>query len=232
MLRAILYQEAAMLADSKVSPHLIALFDQQPCWMIEPLASELGYSVPSTRRFLGEAGYFSSFTHNGKWYTLRFIPHFDRDGLWFHDAIGFSHAGSLTKTLIRLTVRSPAGMTAEQLGGKLRCRCHSVLVQLWRKGELQRRKSGRSHVYLAVDSAIQTIQIQALAGQRLSSLQLPAEVAVFILAEFINHPDFSLAQLAKAVTRRCRIPLKTGQIEALFEQHGLKKTTPTTAPRH
>jgi len=220
-----------MPADSKAKPQLVSLFDQQPCWMIEPLAGELGYSVPSTRRFLGEAGYFSSFTHNGKWYTLRSIPRFDRDGLWFHDTIGFSRAGSLTKTLIRLTVRSSAGMTAEQLGGKLRCRCHSVLVQLWRKGKLQRRKSGRSHVYLAIDPAIQTTQLQALAGQHLPSPQLPAEVAVFILAEFINHPDCSFAQLAKAVTRRCRIPLKAGQIEALFEQHGLKKTNPTTAPR-
>lgn len=137
----------------------------------------------------------------------------------------------MTKALIRLTVRSPAGMTAEQLGVRLRCRCHSVLVQLWWKGEIQRRKSGHSHVYLAVDPAIQTIQIQVLAGQRLSSPQLPAEVAVFILAEFTNHPDFSFAQLAKAVTRRCHSPLKAGQIEAIFEQHGLKKTTPTTVPR-
>jgi hypothetical protein len=79
-----------MPVDFKAQLHLIALFDQQPCWMIEPLASELGYSVPSTRRFLGEVGYFSSFTHNGKWYTLRSSPHFDQDGLWFHDVIGFS----------------------------------------------------------------------------------------------------------------------------------------------
>lgn len=118
-----------MQADSMPQQHLVSLFVLQPCWMIEPLASELGYSVPSVRRFLTETGYYSSFTHNGRWYTLRSIPQFDRDGLWFFDTIGYSRAGSLTNTLIDLTSRSQAGMTAEQLGGKLRCRCHSILVQ-------------------------------------------------------------------------------------------------------
>ena len=127
---ALLYQEANMLADTKPGQRLVSLFTKQPCWMIEPLAAEMDYSIPSVRRFLSKAGYYSSFTHNGKWYTLRAIPRFSRDGLWFYRGIGFSRAGSLTNTLIELTSRSPAGMTAQMLGEKLRCRCHTILVQL------------------------------------------------------------------------------------------------------
>jgi hypothetical protein len=228
---AILYQEAiAMQFDSKRQQHLTSLFAQQPCWMIVPLATELGYSVPSTRRFLGEAGYYSSFTHNGRWYTLCSIPRFGRDGLWFYEAIGFSRIGSLTGTLVHLVGRSPAGMTAQQLGEKLRCRCHSVLVQLCRCGKLARRKLGGSHIYLAADPSIQAGQLEVLARRNQPSGQVPAEIAVFILAEFIRCPDFGFEQLAETVSRSRGIALEVEQIEALFALHGLKKTTRPAMP--
>jgi hypothetical protein len=211
---------------------LISLFAQQSCWMIKPLAAAMEYSVPSTRRFLSEVGYYSSFTHNGKWYTLRTTPQFDRDGIWFFDVVGFSRAGSLTNTLIKLIIRSQAGMTAEQLGAKLRCRCHSVLVQLYRQGKLQRQKQGRSYMYLAVDSSIQVLQRQALECRNTSKTKLPAEIAVLILVEFIRHPDLSSEQLAKMIIRHHRIIVNAAQIEELFMLHGLKKTVQTAGPTH
>ena len=197
--------------------------------MIGPLAARLRYSIPSVRRFLAEVGYFGSFTHNGGWYTLRSIPRFDRDGLWFYSGIGFSRAGSLTDTLVDLTTRSAAGITAEELGAKLRCRCHSVLVQLWRQGRLQRQKIGRSHVYLAVDPHIAAVQRKT--GKALPAARIPAEMAVLILVEFIRHPDSSFEQLAKAIFRDNSVTVKADQIESLFDRHGLKKTTGIAVPR-
>ncbi len=158
-----------------------------------------------------------------KWYTLHSIPRFGRDGLWFFDTIGFSRAGSLTNTLINLTVRSSVGMTAGQLGEKLRCRCHSVLVQLHRHGKLWRIKLGRSHVYLATDPPTQAMQCQAVAGKSFPTAQLPAEVAVFILAEFIRHPEYGFEQLAEVIAHCHRISLAPRQVEELFALHGLKK---------
>jgi hypothetical protein len=215
--------------DAKPSQRLSTLFLEQPCWMIEPLAAELRYSIPSVRRFLAEVGYYSSFTHNGGWYTLRSIPRFRHDGLWFYSDVGFSRAGSLTNTLVELTTRSAAGMTAEQLGAKLRCRCHSVLVQMWRQGRLQRQKSGRSHVYLAIDPHIAAVQRQSV--ESLSVMHLPAEIAVLILVEFIRNPESSFEQLATAISRDKSVTVEAAQIEKLFKQHGLKKTTGTVAPK-
>jgi hypothetical protein len=197
--------------------------------MIEPLAAELHYSIPSIRRFLAEVGYYSSFTHNGGWYTIRSIPRFGHDGLWFYHDIGFSRAGSLTNTLVDLTTRSAAGMTAEQLGAKLRCRCHSVLVQLWRLGRLQRQKVARSHVYLAIDPQIAAVQRQTV--DSLTVIQLPAEIAVLILAEFIRNPDSNCEQLATTISRSKGVIVEAAQIERLFDQHGLKKTTRTAEPK-
>jgi len=220
---------------SGAKPHqrLISIFTQQPCWMIEPLAAELQYSVPSVRRFLAGAGYYSSFTHNGGWYTLRSIPQFSRDGLWFYHDIGFSRAGSLTNTLVDLATRSPAGMTAEELGEKLCCRCHSVLVHLCRHGRLQRQKLGRSYVYIAVDPSTAAIQHQAIATQSLSTAQaqLPSEIAVLVLVEFIRNPDLSFGQLGRAIGHKKHVTVDVAQIEGLFEQHGLKKTTGTGSPK-
>lgn len=220
-----------MPSGDKPHQHLISLFTQQPCWMIKPLSVELQYSLPSVRRFLAEVGYYSSFTHNGGWYTLRSIPQFNRDGLWFYRDIGFSRAGSLTNTLVDLTTRSPTGMSAEQLGEKLLCRCHSVLVQLCRQGRLHRQKLGRSYVYLAVDPSTAAIQKQAIAVQSLPPIQLPAEIAVLVLVEFIRNPESSFEQLARAIAHKKRVTVDVAQIEGLFEQHGLKKTTRDVAPK-
>lgn len=217
-----------MPSESKAVQSLHSFFSEQPCWMIAPLADRLRYSIPSVRRFLTEIGYLSSFTHNGSWYTLRSIPRFNRDGLWFHRDIGFSRAGSLTRTLIELSNRSPAGMTAEQLGQMLHCRCHSILIHLCRHGMLQRQKQGRSHVYLAADPKICSSQRQAM--PHVAAAQIPAEIAVLILVEFIRNPDSSCAQLADVIARNKCVTVDPEQIARLFAQYELKKTIRTAAP--
>jgi len=137
--------------------------------------------------------------------------------------------GSLTNTLVDLTNRSAAGMTAEQLGAKVRCRCHSVLVRLWRQGRLQREKIGRCHVYLAMDQQISAVQRRSF--ESLSVIELPAEVTVMILVEFIRNPQLSFDQLAAAISRRKGFAITPAQIERFFDQHGLKKTPLIVAQR-
>ncbi len=204
-------------------------FSEQPCWQIEPLATRLNYSIPSTRRFLSMVGYHRSFSHNGKWYTLQSIPRFGHDGLWFSKDIGFSRAGNLNNTLVKLVNRSPEGITAEALGEKLRCRCHSVLVQLCRQERLQRDKIGRCFVYFSKDMPNADKQRQSAVNQAMSTELLPAEVAVFVLAEFIRSPNLSFKELALHIKRTRHVSIKATQIEKLFAQHGLKKTPETSA---
>jgi len=188
------------------------------------------YSIPSVRRFLAETGYYSSFTHNGGWYTLRSIPRFGRNGLWFYRDIGFSRSGTLTKTLVALISRSPAGMSAELLGEALRCRCHGVLVNLWRKGQIMREKVGRCQFYFSADPHKSASQRQALAAQHPPKVSFSAEMAVLILAEFIRSPASSFEQLAEKISRSKHVTVNPEKIEQLFDQHGLKKTMQTAAP--
>lgn len=228
LLYAILYQEVVMTDTLRVKKQISTLFATQPCWMIESLAAELKYSIPSVRRFLVTVGYYSSFTHNGKWYTLSSIPRFDRDGLWFYHDIGFSRAGSLTKTLVTLAAKSPAGVTAEQLGKKLHCRCHSVMAQLHRRKKLQRQKIGRSYIYLTTEPRIADRQRQALSVQDSLVQRLPAEISVLILVEFIHNPQASFTQLAETIKKNRKVFVEVEQIEQLFDRYSLKKTMLTT----
>jgi len=209
---------------TEVIARLTALFEQQPCWMIDPLSQQIDYSVASTRRFLAQTGYYSSFTHNGRWYTLRSIPRFSREGLWFYHDIGFSRAGSLTRTLVALIEASRAGMSAEQLGQKLRCRCHSVLVGLYRRGLVQRQRQGRAHIYLAAEA--KTAEAQRRVRVPAEVAVLPAEIAVMVLAEFIRKPSAEPAELARRVSAKTGVRIEVDQIRALFAQHGLKKMLP------
>jgi hypothetical protein len=206
--------------DKTPDQKLISAFQANKCWMIQPLAERMNYSIPSVRRFLAKIGYFSSFTHNGKWYTLASIPRFSSKGLWFYRDIGFSRHGPLTHTLVNLVEKSTSGMTADQLGQLLRCRCHAVLVQLCRKGQLQRQKPGGSYVYLSTDPAKADIQEKALQPYH---VPLPAELAVQILVTFIQTPGSDFKQLAKAVCQKTGAMISTEQIQMLFDAHGVKK---------
>jgi hypothetical protein len=227
---ALLYQEVGMSRSIDPVEHLRSLFATEPCWLIGPLADKLGYSIPSTRRFLSGAGYYSSFTHNAKWYTLASIPRFNHDGLWFNGQIGFSRDGSLTRALEGLAGRSPAGMTAAQLGVALRCRCHAVLAALHQRGRLQREKVGKSHLYMSAEPAIAAAQ-RAARSRLTAAPELPAEIAVLALAEFIRHPAATAALLSRALARSHRVRVAPGQIDKLFERHGIKKTTWTPGRR-
>jgi predicted transcriptional regulator len=201
---------------------LTELFQQQPCWRIQPLGHQMGCAVVSVRRLLAQVGYHSSFTHNAGWYTLAGIPRFGRDGLWFYQDIGFSKAGSLTRTLVVLVRASSAGLSAEQLGQTLHTRCHSVLVHLCRKGLIQRHRQGRFHVYLAAETAVAQRQLR----QSVVSAPLPAEIAVLVMAEFIRHPHRPPEALARAVSAKAGIAIQAEQVRVLFERYGLKKTLP------
>lgn len=219
-LYAILYQEVLVHMDKTPDQKLISAFQENKCWMIQPLAERMNYSIPSVRRFLAKTGYFSSITHNGKWYTLASIPRFSSKGLWFYRDIGFSRHGPLTHTLVNLVEKSTSGMTADQLGQLLRCRCHAVLVQLCRKEQLQRQKHGGSYVYLAIDPVKADVQEKALQTEH---APLPAELAVQILVAFIQNPGVDLKLPAKSVSQKTRTRISTEQIQMLFDAHGLKK---------
>ncbi len=204
---------------------LVLLFDQKKCWTIEELTHALNYSTISIRRFLKDIGYYSSFTHNSMWYTLHSIPTFNKRGLWFYQEIGFSKHGNLKQTIFNFVSKSPQGLTAKDLFEILLIPCHPVLNQMYKKNQIDRFNTQRGFVYLSIDNKKRQRQLNRLQSQLLTAKEsgsLNAQAAVYVLVEYIKHPEASVAELSKAVEKR-EVKASPGAITMLFKEHDLKK---------
>src|ERR1051326_6003094 len=51
--------------------------------------------------------YLSSYTHRGRYYSLREIARFDDAGLWSHEAVWFSRYGTLVSTIESFVHHAP-----------------------------------------------------------------------------------------------------------------------------
>jgi len=213
------------------SQRLEKLFHRRTCWMLDQLAEALGYALISVRRFLKQIGYFRSYTHNGKWYTLRDSPHFDREGLWHYRGIGFSKQGSLTATIGHLLAHSPAGLSANELSQKLQHPCHAVLTQLHKGGQLDRLPLAGQFRYLAIDPELNSRQRQqATLGQLPDpTTSLSTQTALWVLVEYIKDPGLSFEQIATRLQAQRKVAVAPQSIQQFFQEHALKKTP--AAPR-
>lgn len=208
------------------------LFHRRKCWMLAQLADALGYALITVRRFLKQIGYFRSYTHNGKWYTLRTSPEFNRDGIWHHRGMGFSKHGSLTATINYWVGRSPGGLSARELAQNLQHTCHAVLTNLHKHRELDRVKVRGEFRYLSIQAEINRRQRQQTAAQQPPSLStsLSTQAAVLVLVEYIKNPGLSFAQIAANLQKQRQLTVAPEAILRFFQEHDLKKTSEIQTP--
>jgi hypothetical protein len=218
---------------TKIEPkeQLKQLFVQRSCWILAELALALDYALISVRRFLGQVGYFRSYTHNGKWYTLRSTPRFNRDGLWHHEDIGFSRHGSLTATIGQLVRRSSAGLSARELGEKLQHPCLPVLTHLYQDHVLDRVQVQGEFRYLAIEGTLNAQQREVALAATLPNpgAVLNTQAAVLVLVAYIKQPELSFEALAAGLQIQGHAA-SAESIQRFFTEHDLKKTTAIPGP--
>lgn len=178
-------------------------------------------------RRLKEAGYRSSFTHAGRYYTLGDTPRFDAQGLWFHEEVGFSRFGTLKETVAHLVPQAPEGQTHSELGALLRVRVHNTLLDLVHGGAIGRRVVERAggFVYVSPDPA----QADQQTERRRQSLQAeearalpPPETVLAILVETLKAGRVSVGPEVVALRLNARgIRVEAVQVERVFEHYGL-----------
>ena len=198
------------------------LFNKEKCLTIKGISQVLEYSERSVQRLLKKLGYYSSFTHNGKWYTLLHIPEFDENGLWFYQGIGFSKLRTLTATILYLVENSVKGLTASTLSSMLSSSCPPVLNKMHKACKINRVKTPRGFVYFSMNSATKERQLdKAAVLQHLSDSD-----KITILAEHIRNPDRTCRELALQVKKKSRINCSSEMIKSLFVQLSLEKKIP------
>ena len=217
-------------------PQLRSLFRKFPAIDIESMESKLaGRSRRSLYRDLSRIGYLSSFTHTGRYYTLVEIPAFDEFGLWFHQGIGFSRAGTLKETVAVLVEAADAGRTHPELESLVRVRAHNTLLGLVEEKRLGRERIGGLYLYVSADLARHAEQVErrqaVLAAMPTVPAALPTEVVIAVLVEAL-HASEGLASGAVVAARLVarELHVTAGQVEGVYAEYRLLPGKKTAAP--
>jgi hypothetical protein len=179
-------------------------------------------STRSIFRDLESEGYFSSFSHSGKYYTLKNIPDFNLEGLWFYQGIGFAKYGTLKNTLIHLIESSNAGKTHDELKKQLYIRVQNTLLDLVRANKITRRKIEGDYVYLTINS--NSANKQRLFREKYNSIAEPIDypdwMMIEILASIIRTSEVEKIELSKIVSDLAsrKIIVSVDQIEQVLDK--------------
>ena len=181
----------------------------------------------SVFRRLSDVGYFSSFSHAGRYYTLRSIPQFDHDGLWQCGGVGFSRYGSLKSTVEHLVGEAEAGRTHYELRVRLQVRVHNTLLDLVQEKRIGRETFAGQYLYVSVEPACASSQV-AIRGQQqkgVATAHLPSSVVIEVLLELVQgaRVQFDAEEVAARLAAR-GLAVSSEQVESVFRNYGLKKT--------
>jgi hypothetical protein len=207
------------------SPSLDALFRTRPVALLDDLRKALHTSSRTTIfRVLSAAGYLTSYSHAGRYYTLKRIPKFDNRGIWIYRNVGFSAHGTLRATVTHLVESSEAGQTHNELQQVLHLRVHDTLRLLVQDRELSRKEFQQTYVYLSgkpEQARMQWNMRQQLAAAVTAELG-PSQV-IELLLDLVRHPTDDPADLSRRL-RAAGHEVSPSQAEGVLERYGLKKT--------
>jgi len=160
-LRHRLLELRTMIRNSDVGlDRLRGLFAKQSIATMDQLKKTVGTVAELTvYRKLRELDYCASYSHRGRFYTLRELAEFDENGLWWIRSIGFSSRGTLVATAEGLVDASEAGYAVEELDAIVRVGSKDVLPKLVREKRLRRTRIGNRNVYFSHKRSVRSQQI-------------------------------------------------------------------------
>jgi hypothetical protein len=127
---------------------------------LDELKQAVGTSVDVTVfRKLKPLDYLTSYSHRGRYYTLREIARFDDKGLWSQADVWFSQAGTLLATAEVFVNRSPRGYFADELARALHIEVQDALHQLAQQRRVTRQIVSGLYLYTAIDRTVQQGQL-------------------------------------------------------------------------
>jgi hypothetical protein len=124
------------------------------------LKQTLGTEVALTVfRKLKELDYLTSYSHRGRYYTLRDIARFDAEGLWSANGVWFSRHGTLLATAQHFVDHAAQGYLAEELASALHVQVHDALRQLVLRRQIARQSITGLYLYISTDAATRHRQL-------------------------------------------------------------------------
>jgi hypothetical protein len=146
------------------------------------LKQALGTAVNVTVfRKLKPLDYLTSYSHRGRYYTLREVASFDDKGLWSQAEIWFSQYGTLLATADSFVNRSPRGYFADELARALHVDVQDALHQLAQQRRVTRQVVSGLFLYTARDRTIQ--QSQLLTRRQVEAVPTVMDASVLEVSE-------------------------------------------------
>ncbi len=105
-------------------------------------------------RKLSQLNYISSCSHSGKYYTLKRIARFNKNGIWKYNSVIFSKYGTLKKTIEALIENSSKGYSASELNGVLKIKVEDTLLELSKSKVIIRKKMSGVYIYFSASSIL------------------------------------------------------------------------------
>lgn len=131
---------------------LRSFFREHIVGTMKQLKDALGTPVDMTvYRKLRQLSYLTSYSHQGKYYTLEELADFDSYGLWQFDAPRFSKQGTLLKTAQTLIDKSDSGYSLAELRSLVGVDVKGTVLQLQRQHRVYREEIAGRYVYFSSD---------------------------------------------------------------------------------
>jgi len=201
-------------------------FKKEKVVTIVLLATWLSCSIPTARRRLKTWKAYTSYNHNGRYYTLPEIAKFDANGLWRYRGVFFSQHGNLKQTLVHLVTRSMQGLSSSELGELLGLQPRSFLSHFRHHPALCREGIKGRWIWFAANPKIRDNQRRARLAQAVTPApRMPSDMeAVMILVDLIHHPNSGLEQIAHRLKPK-GFDIDVEAIRQLLMHHDLLKKT-------
>jgi len=205
---------------------LIAVFEKKKVLDMQQLCKVLNTTTRVTVfRYLRQLNHLTSYTHNGKFYTLPKIVQFDSNGFWYFGDIGFSERGTLVNTLNHVITMSESGKTNSELENHCRTRVQDALRTLLSTNKIARTKPANRHIYVSADPTVSARQIKKRTevGER---KRLPnwivGEILVETIRSFPGQP--TIDDIVKRLSKRGSL-ITRDQVVQVFDENNLQKKT-------
>ena len=218
-----------MATEPDASQAIVEALKKKKALTLKDLCQSAQRSPMTLWRILKPVGYYTSFNHNGRFYTLGETPQFDANGLWFWGDVGFSSARTLYQTLVSLVSRAKRGMTPSELSEILRTRVQNQLYHLFSAGKVERAQWGRAHLYLSIEESARKAQLAQREASKGGALALaPAQPSpsesetIAILAELVRSPRSTARHLA-ALLEAKGLAITQAKVLTVIDKYDLKK---------
>jgi hypothetical protein len=165
---------------------LVRAFDEHRVLTLEQVKGFLGTPVKMTAlRKLRALDYLSSYSHTGRYYTLKQVARWDARGLWVHKGIWFSRRGSLLETLAWLIEQSCDGRFASELEDMVRVRVQEALRTLYRRERVLRHQIGGQYLYVSMENGARQLERRQAKAEK-ASLGEPDEPHLAAFLDTLN----------------------------------------------